>query len=93
MAAKLLITDAVIKPFFLPIKLKILEAIGANIKVPQIINDIGSVLAKSVSINWLPITPLNSTVTTGANVPIVELKKIIIKFLLNIRRSNFLYSN
>ena len=93
MAAKLLITDAVIKPFFLPIKLKILDAIGAKIKVPHIIKDIGRVLAQPVLINWLPIIPLNKTVTTGANDAIVELKNIIIKFLLNIYRSNFLYSN
>ena len=84
MAAKLLINDAVIKPFFLPIMLKILDAIGAKIKVPHIIKDIGRVLAQSVSIIWLPIIPLNKTVTTGANDAIVELKNIIIKFLLNI---------
>ena len=84
MAAKLLITEAAMKPFFLPIKLKIFDAIGAKIKVPQIIKDIGKVLAQPVSINWLPIIPLNNTVITGANDAIVELKKIIIKFLLNI---------
>ena len=83
MAAKLLITDAVIKPFFLPIILKILDAIGAKIKVPHIIKDIGRVLAQSVSINWLPIIPLNKTVTTGANDAIVELKNIITKWIIN----------
>ena len=87
MAAKLLITDAVIKPFFLPIMLKILDAIGAKIKVPHIMSDIGRVLAQPVSINWLPIIPLNNTVTTGAKDAIVELKNIIIKFLLNICRN------
>ena len=54
--------------------------------MPHIINDIGRVLAQPVLINWLPIMPLNNTVTTGANDAIVELKKIIIKFLLNICR-------
>ena len=78
MAAKLLIIEAVIKPFFLPIMLKILDAIGAKIKVPHIINDIGIVLAQPVSINLLPIIPLNKTVTTGAKDAIVELKNIII---------------
>ena len=83
-AAKLLIIDADIKPFFLPIKLKTFDAIGAKIKVPQIIKDIGKVLAQPVSINWLPIIPLNNTVITGANDATVELINIIIKFLLNI---------
>ena len=62
------------------------NAIGAKIKVPHIINDIGRVLAQPVSINRLPIMPLNKTVTTGANDAIVELKNMIIKFLLNIYR-------
>ena len=81
------------KPFFLPIKLNILEAIGAKINVPQMKIDIGNVAAEPVLVNLLPMIPLKRTVTTGANEATVELRKIIIKFLLNIFRPNFLYSN
>ena len=66
-----------------------LDAIGAPIAMPIIINVIGTVANESFIIIWDVIIPPNKTTAIGGKAAIVEEIQITIKFLLYIKQINF----
>ena len=80
--AKELKIDENKNPFCLPHILMNLEAIGALIAIPIIINVIGKVANESCSIICEVIIPPSKTTAIGGNAATVEDKQITMKFLL-----------
>ena len=85
--AKQLKTDENKKPFCLPHILINLDAIGALMAIPIIINVIGSVANESFSIIWEVMIPPSRTTAIGGKAAIVEERQITIKFLLSIKNN------